>query len=661
MKIFTEGWDHIFKWLPVWSRLSLETRELFATRIPSDLRIPAEHFDPNCVAELRCSGFITSEARRLTTAIRPFRRAVRAMHRHRLFDEPDYSMRTYIEDHLTENEAVSLTGQPSYYVNHWKRAEQYTSDESWLRCFLDAPIAADWEQQHTDQQRDACLAKAPAAEMLSKLIHRCLDSESPIPLSELIADYEDNPEATANALTAAIRYLLLFVALRSDTLEPVIGVWPSVHKRINQKTASRPSAMPEPPDGARTFGTPFLLHDITTLLVGTAPNGLRVRRSYGVLFKREIDKLISHLTPLPEGLDSPPSSNARINVAFCWLLSTKLAKIKGANGKQPVLAITPQGKEWLAKPIGDRLRDMLDVLIIAYEKRTDRHTAWSREYLSFVSHDVNSDGWGYNAELDTHRHLRDGFETCECGLWIPRADFLDWHAETLNPLLRHPGKSRSPYDHLRNQTTPQKEREWRKYVDNFITHRLVPLDGVRVAVDAAGSQWFSITPTGAYLLGHTDKFQYEVDEPTGQVFVQPNFEIVFTAPNPAAESELAQFSERIGHGLGTLFRITRQSVHAAIDCGINAEPIMEILRSYAHKALPPNVVTQIKGWAGAYRRVSFRRMQTMTCPDAETALQVLSLFPRLTKPVTDTILEVTNQKSLSDIKKKLRKHGIGIE
>jgi len=33
----------------------------------------------------------------------------------------------------------------------------------------------------------------------------------------------------------------------------------------------------------------------------------------------------------------------------------------------------------------------------------------------------------------------------------------------------------------------------------------------------------------------------------------------------------------------------------------------------------------------------------------------------LTRPVTETLLEVTNQKSLKDIKKKLKKNGIGVE
>jgi hypothetical protein len=38
-----------------------------------------------------------------------------------------------------------------------------------------------------------------------------------------------------------------------------------------------------------------------------------------------------------------------------------------------------------------------------------------------------------------------------------------------------------------------------------------------------------------------------------------------------------------------------------------------------------------------------------------------ALFPRLTHPITDTLLEVRNPKSLTDIKKKLKKNGIGIE
>ena len=169
------------------------------------------------------------------------------------------------------------------------------------------------------------------------------------------------------------------------------------------------------------------------------------------------------------------------------------------------------------------------------------------------------------------------------------------------------------------------------------------------------------TDVGSYLLGQTDTFEYVAEDSAGQVIVQPNFEIVFTASAPAMESELAQCAERLGHGVGTLFRITRQSVHTAFDYGMDGDDILQRLRQHTHKALPANVATQITDWANAYRRVSFKRMLTIRCPDKETAKHVQSIFPRLTRPVTDTLLEVTNQKSLKDIKKKLKKNGIWVE
>ena len=59
--------------------------------------------------------------------------------------------------------------------------------------------------------------------------------------------------------------------------------------------------------------------------------------------------------------------------------------------------------------------------------------------------------------------------------------------------------------------------------------------------------------------------------------------------------------------------------------------------------------------------MAVRRMVTIRCPDAETALHVQAIFPRLVRPVTKTLLEVVSPKSVPDIRKRLKKNGIGVE
>lgn len=41
--------------------------------------------------------------------------------------------------------------------------------------------------------------------------------------------------------------------------------------------------------------------------------------------------------------------------------------------------------------------------------------------------------------------------------------------------------------------------------------------------------------------------------------------------------------------------------------------------------------------------------------------KVQSTFPRLVKPVTDTLLELTNTQSVTDLTKRLKKCGIGVD
>ncbi len=660
MKIFNEPWMTIFDWLPAWSRLSRKTREFFVMEIPNDLHVSTRIFDPACVAELRSAGFITGEAPRLPPDIRPFRRAIRAMHRHRVFDGSVAGMRGYLEDHLTNNEAMSLLDHPSYYGNYWHQVASRVSDEAWIKSFLDAPMGAKWEQAHINQAQDTWLRRTAAVEQLKRWLRQFIEGENPVLLASLLSDCDEYPGTASDALTAGIRYLLLFPALTSDTLDPVIGIWPTIHQRMNRVTAKAPTVFTEPPAGAAVFGEPFLLHDMTMVLVNSFPDGLRLLRSGGGLYKRELDRLVTMLTPLPENLDLNTDGAARVCEAYRWLEAMGLTGVKGKKGKQPSLAPTENGRAWLALTVSDRLRSLIEALRKAYDQRGDRYVGWG-SHICLVSRELNTGGWGYDKDIDPQRHLVQSFGVCSAGGWICRKAFLDWQAETENPILRYSGRRFAAYTGVFHAGAPEKEAVWRAYVTDFVRERLIPLGCAQACADDCGNLWFSITSTGAYLLGLSGLFEFNAPETTGQVLVQPNFEVVFTGAAPGIESEFAHMAERIGQGVGTLFRITRKSVLTALDAGIETDDVLKRLNDLTHKPLPANVVSQIQDWAGSYRRVAVRRMVTIRCPDAETALHVQAIFPRLMRPLTETLLELVNSKSLPDVTKKLKKNGIGVE
>ena len=227
----------------------------------------------------------------------------------------------------------------------------------------------------------------------------------------------------------------------------------------------------------------------------------------------------------------------------------------------------------------------------------------------------------------------------------------------LKNLQTKPGR----FNQLWRFNSRELENAWRRYVHEFIQERLLPLGGAKAGWDEAGNMWFCLTPAGEYLLGRCDKLECPVVKKPGKILVQSNFEVVFTASAPGSEAEFMHFAERIGHGVGTLFRITRESVWGARDAGLDADGILARMGNLVSKPVPGNVAAQVRDWAGAYRRVAVRRMVTLQCPDAGTARELQAVFPRLLRPVTETLLEITNSDSLGQIRKRLKKMGIGEE
>jgi hypothetical protein len=94
------------------------------------------------------------------------------------------------------------------------------------------------------------------------------------------------------------------------------------------------------------------------------------------------------------------------------------------------------------------------------------------------------------------------------------------------------------------------------------------------------------------LLGLTQDFEYHASGAAGAaVIVQPNFEVVFTAPAPRAEATIGRFAERIRRNVGVLFRITRGSIHSAAAAGLTADHALAALNEVSARPIPANVTT----------------------------------------------------------------------
>lgn len=139
MKLFDIDWLDFFQRLGVWDRLTLSTRQVLA-QLKSNTAVDTEEFgdDLHLLAD---AGFVTvcvdGQRAKLHKDSLSFARAIRAMCRHDILEQPDARMLyNYILDHYTraEQAALSPDGRSSYFDAHDLTRDAVSV--AWLNDFL---------------------------------------------------------------------------------------------------------------------------------------------------------------------------------------------------------------------------------------------------------------------------------------------------------------------------------------------------------------------------------------------------------------------------------------------------------------------------------------------------------------------------------------------
>lgn len=661
MKIFKGSWNNIFDYLDAWGQLSVDTREDFLTLVHSNLSISMEFMWKEGFKDLQRVGFIAGNAKRLADELRPFRSAFSSMYEHSIFDDEQPDVGAYIREHLTHQEVNSLAVSRHYHHNSWSDIVHMVTDEAWIKKFLDCPSGAKWNESNSIMYSGVAnwFSDEAVFDLLKDMLRRFISGTSPVSFAEMLSWKDYDRDQLSKALTAGVRYLLLFPALDLETLEPLIGVWPNVHARLNRKTPAKPQPSERPPEALEQLDAPFWVHDMTTILVNSSPQALSLRSNDFRFYKRDMDKLLAAIMPLGGTFDEIFSGEQRITHAHLSLEVLGLTDSRLDDNRRMRLFVTPTGQEWLAMPLGEKLKYFLDALRRAGRKKRSDYWEDVAE-LTMMPEGFNSLDRSYKDIVDLPKKVIAAFDEFQPGQWMRGHDFLQWHVEVNNPLIID--QSKLSHADWRLASRSAQEHLWLQYLTDFIHYRLAPLGCMKTIIDSDSRFWLSITPAGKYLLGSSNDFIYESSDGDGCILIQPNFEIVFTGPNHAAEGELSQYAERVGKGMGTLYKITRQSINAANDAGQDADHIVKRLSTLSDKPIPQNVCAQIKDWSQSYRKVSFKRIQVLVCPDAETALRARSLAPKnALEPISDTVLQVNNTNAVKQLKKKLIANGIGIE
>ena len=172
---------------------------------------------------------------------------------------------------------------------------------------------------------------------------------------------------------------------------------------------------------------------------------------------------------------------------------------------------------------------------------------------------------------------------------------------------------------------------------------------------------FELTDVGRYLLGMTEAFTWPDAAESTSVVVQPDFEIVFFAANPSLEASIIRFAERIGKGIGVLFRLTRQSIQGATRSGLSGDEILASLNGVCSVPVPDNVAREIAGWCEQAVQLCWEPAQLVRCPDEETAARVLSAARGKLVALTPTVLALTDVKQRAAITNACRKAGVFLD
>jgi hypothetical protein len=677
MKFFDTDWNCIFHWLAVWNRLSVAARRHYLLAVPSHAAtVAAEGYGGDLAFALQ-SGLVESVSTgrlRPTQASVPFRALMAQLAKFPLFDHKPTRqlLDEYVVKHYIREESDSIRSS-------WNKP--FWNSLAWPRSFLDLADVRGWEERYLTwvekQGRPASswrwsprpsqppkvtwFPSPEIGEAAQCLVRRAVDSVQPVPILSLPdALPERLRPGLEPALKACLRFMLLYPALRQDSLEAVIGLCPAVVYLLN-----RPAPVPPAVEPCKDLiGVAFRLEDMTRVLAEAATGECRINRSsYGQrLFKVIEDKLREEFVTLPPWLEAHHEFGSRLATAIGCLTSLKLAEDKPSSTKR-LLAATAKDRKWLAQPAANRLAGLL----FEIRRRQPEKIHFSYDPLSYMPGQF-SFGEMKKGDFDHHAWLGSVWRQTPDEGCVALNAFLDYHARVSHP-LRNPAipEARRPrfasaYDGSERALREEAIEEiCREALEKFFWQRLVPLGCVQTTLREDGQIWFRLSPAGKYLFGQAAELAYGQPAADAAIVVQPNFDIVFLQPNLSAEVELSPLAEHVGNGVGTLFRLSRRRVILAASQGTTAEAALTLLQKYSSKPLPANVTEELRSWFAACRSLVMRRAVLIDAGDAETALRVRRLLGPDCRGLGSTLLEWPGTHVHPKLRAKLTEQGLFLE
>lgn len=681
MRIHEVEWADIFPGLELFERLAPESRTALLG-LQGLRHTAAEQFGDD-LPDLLDAGVLepiaTSDRVRIARDGRPLLVALRAADRCPLLtsDAPSDLLR-YIQANYTHALRAELLPEVDHRGDLARILARLVVDPDWIEGLLHEDAPEDYRRAHRHGRSGAPHVLTPAVQrLLAHLVDVLQEGDGTLPI-RVIAEAVGpcTTEELDSLLQAGLRYLVLFPGLEDETGQLVVGLAAATRTALANAVAPEPEVLDVELHDLPAYGVLDLRH----VLLAVAGGEMRVRTDR-YLYKRDREALVEELTEVDPrvGLVGASSKEERLGAAIRTIQDLDFVVVARDDDGKRRLQATAAGRAWLALDPPEqqaRLLDGLGVVPVPSPPADARPSHYVRE-------DVGAAWRPTYQHLSQHVDLATGpvalARACAAELArLPREGGFSLRAFVFHACCeRNPLHGQGPHaDDVRLSkhaywgpaTQEDRHKAWAAALFATLCSILLPWGGLRLGrlpgedegEDGADDVVVGLSPLGAYLLG-LEPEPPEASVQRARIIVQPNFEVVFLAHDPGAEAELAPFCERLGRGVGTIFRITRSSVSRAAAAGVPRAAVVDTLQRLASEVLPGNVASEVEAWHRRQRVVTLERPWILRCGDADTAARVRAVAGRLVEPLGDDVLVVSQGTSPQALAKLLAPHGVTID
>lgn len=555
MRYFERNWAELIACAEAWQALPGELRARLLALRPEALE-PAEDFGEH-VESLIEQGFLERAADPLLVRQHPdrvdsfalLRGLARIQHlgREHLEEAEDYLRENLM---AVECEALLRGRGGSSPARYWAKLAALVTSRVHLQSLLDSENLAEWERERmpdhlpwkSDHPPAPLLATAQSAADCLALLRDLIRHGGPVDLLEL-EGHEDR-ERLGAAILAALRYALVFPSLDAESGALQIELWPSVALQMNRE--ARPLPPPrEASDFYYCFDRPWGFEDLTHLLracrepVRLRSNGEDLhlseqRELEAVMAALPLSTLVSEEFARASEARHAASSVVSLDIATRLRLARRTAtclgwtEVCGKPGKDLALTLTDLGREWLARPAAERMREMIDSLLPELREsraKPDPHCTHSfalrhlydpigEEIIPFEPYLPARTLFHVDVErYELHLDAREACAPLGEGPRSLEALLLRWQRAGLPESILVRWARHEILDVTNYIADEDWEPDWLDSLHVFLDQRLWRFGGLRIFVDEEGEAFAELTDVGRYLLRQTEVFDAVVAEP----------------------------------------------------------------------------------------------------------------------------------------------------